>query len=272
MDFLNRITESSRTVGTSPSIIFNTKNEYDHANRLIAVIQNTGGADVIVSQNEYNAVGQLLQTSLHEGGELINYKYNINTMTYLATMEENRSEEENTYFANIESTRAGPYNYPDHNPLNQKLAKLPGKSRGPSIMLQVMAGDTISISAKAFYNIDKSLPDKGVDVAPILGSAIAAMTNPTGKVIGEAAQLAADLGAEASQSVSLMQVPKNNDKEKSPQPKSGINFVAYNHNFDIVEANTGVQVVDDKINTIQTLSTDQMIMKEAGFIEIFANI
>ncbi len=195
------------------------------------------------------------------------------TSVYTATMEENKASEENLYFNNLDNTRADrPYNYPDNNPVNAKIAKVPGKSRGPAITLKVMAGDTVSISAKAFYNIDKTLPGGGIDIAPVVGSAVAAMSNPAGMVAGETAQLAADLGATASQSGILVYVPRDDDYiEKIVQPKSGINFVAYNNEFDIVASNTGVQIVDDKINTIQTLATDRMVMQEAGFLEIFVN-
>ncbi|MDR1155711.1 MAG: DUF6443 domain-containing protein, partial [Bacteroidales bacterium] len=121
------------------------------------------------------------------------------SVTYLATMEESKAATEDQYFANLNETRAdAPYNYPDKNPLNAKLSKVPGKSKGLSILLRVLAGDTISISAKAFYNMDKTLPGKSIDIAPVLGSAITAMTNSTGMILSEATRLTVDLGAEAS--------------------------------------------------------------------------
>ncbi len=199
-----------------------------------------------------------------------------NRVIYTATMEEAPSDssqgEETLYFDKIEETRADkPYNYPDRNPLNQKLAKVAGKSRGPSIMLQVMAGDTVEISAKAFYNIDKTLPGQGIDIAPVVGGILAATSNPAGTVAGEAAQLAADLGATASQSADLVQVPKDDDKNnENVQPESGLKFVLYNgENFEMVDVNSGVRLVEDKINEIQDLHTDKMIMEQAGFLEIY---
>jgi len=93
-----------------------------------------------------------------------------------ATMEESRAAEENLYFENVDATRADrPFNYPDANPLNTKVSKVPGKSEGLKITLQVMAGDTIEISAKAFYNVDKSLPGANVNVAPVIGENIVIM-------------------------------------------------------------------------------------------------
>ena len=72
-------------------------------------------------------------------------------------MEESSAAEEEQYFANLKETRADrPFNYPDANPANVKLSKVPGKSEGLRITLKVMAGDTIEISAKAFYNMDNN--------------------------------------------------------------------------------------------------------------------
>ena len=169
------------------------------------------------------------------------------------------------------ATRADrPYNYPDANPLNTKLSKVPGKIRGLSIMLHVMAGDTIEISAKAFYNMDNTLPSPGVDVASVLGSAISAITNPAGNVVGEFGnQLASDLGSVASQSSVLQPVLQEDNRQKQTHPQSCINYTLYNSNFEIVAANTGIIPVEDKINSIQTLASDLIVIQEAGFIEIF---
>ena len=79
------------------------------------------------------------------------------------------------------------------------------------------------------------------------------------------------LGTVASNSVVLSEVPEKNNQNNLVQPKSGINFVLYNGAFDVVEENTGYLPVDDKINAIQNLATDKLVMTEAGFIEIFVN-
>ena len=69
----------------------------------------------------------------------------------------------------------------------------------------------------------------------------------------------------------IFRVGEDNHQKKVIQPQTGINFVLYNNEFDVVEANTGYLPVDDKINAIQNLATDKLVMKEAGFIEIFVN-
>ncbi len=49
-----------------------------------------------------------------------------------------------------------------------------------------------------------------------------------------------------------------------------VKFVLYNgENFDIVDVNSGVRLEEDKINEIQDLHTDKMIMEQAGFLEVY---
>ena len=69
----------------------------------------------------------------------------------------------------------------------------------------------------------------------------------------------------------LSNLPEEKIPNNLAQPKSGINFVLFNSRFDVVEANTGYLPVDDHINAIQNLATDKLVMKEAGYLEIFVN-
>ena len=137
-------------------------------------------------------------------------------------------------------------------------------------ILKVMVGNTIEISAKAFYNIDNDFPGKSMNIAPIIGAVLAGMTNPV-STVGESSQLANNPGTTSSNSTILSNLPEENNQNKTVQPQSGINFVLYNNELNVVEANTGYLPVDDKINAIQVLATDKLVMTEAGFIEIFAN-
>jgi RHS repeat-associated protein len=206
-----------------------------------------------------------------DGGAFSSYS-GSSWVTYIATMEESKAAEEDLYFANVNATRADrPFNYPDANPANAKVSKVPGKRRGLSIMLKVMAGDTIEISAKAFYNMDNTAPGRGIDVAPILGSIISSMTNPVATAVGEASQVATTVHTSAGHSSRYVTLPDKGSQVKTVQPRSGVNFVLYNSAFEVVEENTGYLPVDDKINAIQTLSTDKMVMQEAGFIEVFVD-
>jgi len=119
--------------------------------------------------------------------------------------------------------------------------------------------------------IDNDFPGKSINIAPVIGAAVAALTNPVGTVIGEAKKITDNMSAVASQSTMLSNLPEENFQNNLVKPKSGINFVLYNSRFDVVEENTGYLPVENHINAIQNLATDKLIMKEAGFIEIFVN-
>ena len=195
-----------------------------------------------------------------------------NVVTYLASMEEDRAAEENLYFENVDATRADrPFNYPDVNLANAKVSKVPGHSEGLKLSLQVMAGDTIEISAKAFYNIDNNFPGNSMNIAPIVGGILAGMTNSVITVTGESSQLVNNLGTKAGNSIMLSNLPNDDQNNKTVQPKSGLNFVLYNSRFDVVDENTGYLPVDDNINVVQNLASDKLVMTEAGFLEIFVN-
>ena len=83
-----------------------------------------------------------------------------------------------------------------------------------------MAGDTIEISAKAFYNMDNSFPGKSIDVAPIVGAALAGMANPVSGPLGEASQLVNNTGAVASHSTMLPNLPQKNNKDNTVHSKA----------------------------------------------------
>lgn len=77
---------------------------------------------------------------------------------YLATMEQPEAQKEEALFYNLNNTRTPkPLDYPQDNVTtpNQAVAKLngsdPDKRIGPSIILKVMAGDTIQAAVRAYY-------------------------------------------------------------------------------------------------------------------------
>jgi len=155
-----------------------------------------------------------------------------------ANMEESRAAEESQYFENVDATRADrPFNYPDKNPVNTKVSKVPGKSEGLKLTLKVMAGDTIEISAKAFYNMDNTYPGASVNVAPIIGGILAGITNPAANLSGEVNQLlSGNSEVFAGKSTALPFSPPSegageaHDENNLVKPKSGINFAPYNSN------------------------------------------
>ncbi|MGN7825085.1 DUF6443 domain-containing protein, partial [Chitinophaga sp. 22536] len=94
----------------------------------------------------------------HLGNTRLVLTEQTNLSIYAATMETPNAAKENQLFSNIDNTRSNkPVGYPTDESAgkNESVAKLTatgnGKKIGPSLVLRVMAGDTIQLSSKAFY-------------------------------------------------------------------------------------------------------------------------
>src|SRR5699024_4425141 len=105
---------------------------------------------------------------------------------YLATMESEKSAKNNALFYNINNTRtARPSGYPQDNITtpNTAVARLNGKDPdkriGPSIILKVMAGDTIQAAVRAYYK-KQAAPKKNASIPAeqMLAGLLQAFTAP----------------------------------------------------------------------------------------------
>jgi RHS repeat-associated protein len=205
------------------------------------------------------------------------------TQLYMASMETEQAPKENALFSNVDASRsAKPVGYPEDNTTaqNESVAKLnavnPDKRMGPSIVLRVMAGDTISLGAKAFYKSGPA-PENKNSAPPqdMLGALISAFGNGTGST-----EPAHGGGATA-----INNTPFNNNfndtyrrlKEKDPQepnpqrPKAYLNFVLFDDQFTLVEDNSGVKQVQASPDELQTLAQDKMVMRRSGFLYVYTS-
>ncbi|RPD42747.1 DUF6443 domain-containing protein [Chitinophaga barathri] len=203
--------------------------------------------------------------------------------TYLASMEPESAAKENALFSNIDATRASkPTGYPEDATTEENgfVSKLngdnPDKKIGPSLVLKVMAGDTIQIGAKAFY---KSGPmpqnKKAAPAQDMLNALIAAFGQ---------GQSPAEPG-HASAATAVNNTPFNNDfndtyqrlKDKDPEaanpqrPKAYLNFVLFDEQFNLVEDNSGVKQVQATPDELQTLAQDKTVMKKSGFLYVYTS-
>ncbi|MBS0028874.1 DUF6443 domain-containing protein [Chitinophaga sp. 22321] len=203
---------------------------------------------------------------------------------YAATMETPAAATETALFSNIDNTRtAKPAGYPADESAGQNaaVAKLTatgtGKKIGPSIVLRVMAGDTISLSAKAFYK--SGGPKEKNDVAPSVENIL------TDLVHAFNGNGATDEGvhglAGADQQTPFTSNFYNNDyrrlKEKEPdqtnpdRPKAYLNFVMFDDQFKLVDGNSGVKQVKAAPDQLQTLGQDKMVMEKSGFLYAYTS-
>ncbi|UYQ94805.1 RHS repeat-associated core domain-containing protein [Chitinophaga horti] len=203
------------------------------------------------------------------------------TQRYMASMETQRSAVENSLFSNIDATRAAkPVGYPQDGTSNSHVAKLNGKHKdkriGPSLVLKVMPGDTVAIGARAFYkSVGNSAPKNAAPAADMAAALVQAFG---GKV---ATDNHASAGSETNQTPfggnltnSQYQRLKDRDNGNQPsllRPKAYVNFVLFDDQFKLVEDNSGVRQVQESPDVLQTLATDKMVVKESGFLYVYAS-
>ncbi|NLR79971.1 DUF6443 domain-containing protein [Chitinophaga eiseniae] len=204
--------------------------------------------------------------------------------TYTATMEVPAAPKETALFSNIDNTRTDkPVGYPADESAgkNASVAKLTatgtGKKIGPSIVLRVMAGDTVQLSAKAFYKSDGPKDNK---------SATATAENMIAGLVQAFGGNAQSNNNTHGNTLSDQQTPfnssfYNNDyrrlKEKEPdqpntnRPKAYLNFVLFDDGFKLVEENSGVKQVKAAPDELQTLGQDKMVIKKTGFLYAYTS-
>ncbi|WP_246130020.1 polymorphic toxin type 8 domain-containing protein, partial [Chitinophaga cymbidii] len=203
---------------------------------------------------------------------------------YLASMETESAAKENALFSNIEGSRsARPTGYPEQEKTtaqNEFVAKLngndPDRKIGPSIVLRVMAGDTIAIGAKAFYKSTAPVQKKQ-KLAPV-GDMAAALV----KAFGPGGMAADKTTALDNNTTPFNEGFLANDyqrlKEKdlgkdpaSDRPRAYLNFVLFDDQFKMVEDNSGVRQVQAQPDEVQVLGQDKMVMQKSGFLYVYTS-
>ncbi|MCF6404451.1 DUF6443 domain-containing protein [Chitinophaga filiformis] len=196
------------------------------------------------------------------------------TALYAATMETAASGTENALFANIDATRsAKPLSYPTDNTTNPNdfVAKTNGSTGqkiGPSLVLRVMAGDSITISSKAYYQSTSATSSVNTAQA-IVSSFLSAMSNVSlVEGIHEATGINSPLSVFDG---SLYSSVKNLDpnQNQATQPKAYLNFVMFDDQFNMVAENSGVRQVQGSTGQLISLVVNKMAVKKTGFLYVY---
>ncbi|ASZ11250.1 hypothetical protein KTO58_18945 [Chitinophaga pendula] len=201
---------------------------------------------------------------------------------YSATMEAGSAEKELALFSNIDNTRsAKPNGYPEDNTTdkNEQVAKLNAKAGGqkigPSIVLKVMAGDTVQIGAKAFY---KSIgPSDNKQPAPVedmvMGLVQAFSGNGSAKDIhgGSSAGPANPFTNEFYNNNYQRLKEKDPNRSTQERPRAYLNYVLFDEQFNLVEENSGVRQVKATPDELQSLVQDKMKIRKNGFLYVYTS-
>lgn len=201
---------------------------------------------------------------------------------YVATMETEAAATETALFSNVDETRAEkPVGYPEDQTTseNKSVAKLNGKTGGkkigPSLVLKVMAGDTVQIMGKAFY---KSQGPESTDAKVPAEEMLAGLLMAFGGSEATA--------GEHNEEIITNNTPfnenfynndyqrlkeKNSSEASTVRPKAYLNFVLFDEDFKMVESNSGVRQVKQDPDQLQQLDVDKMPIEKSGFLYVYTS-
>lgn len=199
---------------------------------------------------------------------------------YSASMETAQATTENALFSNLDDTRtAKPAGYPQDQTTqkNDFVAKLNakdgGKKIGPSIVLRVMAGDTVQIGAKAFYKSIGSKDNKSVTPEEMVAALLQAFGGGGTQGSAHSATQSQRLTPFGNFTGSDYQrlTEKDPAQNQPNRPKAYLNFALFDDQFNLVEDNSGVRQVKGTPDELQTLSVDKMPIKKTGFLYVYTS-
>lgn len=199
---------------------------------------------------------------------------------YTATMEASQAATETALFSNIEETRTvKPAGYPqdDRTADNGYVAKLNakegGKKIGPSLVLKVMAGDTIQIGARAFYKSTGPKDNRSVTPEDMVADLLQVLDGEMGADASHAGRQAERISPLGNFNGNDYQRLKEKDPDQNQQdkPKAYLNFVLFDDQFNLVEDNSGVRQVKGEPDELQTLAVDKMPVSKSGFLYVYTS-
>ena len=202
-----------------------------------------------------------------------------NFSMYSATMEPESAPEESQTFSNIEETRtANPVGYPQRDTAHAFVARLSAKEGakkiGPATIIRVNAGDSIKISAKAFYKSEG--PDEQEGPQPTAEEMITSLAG----IFGDAAALSNVHGSgQAGEGGSFTENFYRNHFQRMRESEPGmpvlgrrrsfLNFVLFDDQMKLVPANSGVRQVKNSPDELQLLEVEQTVTEKSGFLVVF---
>ncbi|QJB34759.1 hypothetical protein HF329_27055 [Chitinophaga oryzae] len=204
------------------------------------------------------------------------------TNTYIATMEPSAATRETTLFSNIETSRARkPVGYPSDETTakNDYVARVKAngskKTIGPSLVLRVMAGDTVQLATRAFYksppNETKSPQEMPENILMDLLHAFSGTPSRSGTHGQYQSSLATPFNSSFYNSDYQKLKSKIPDQQTSGRPKAYLNFLLFNDDFKLVAINSGVKQVSAMADQLQTLTQDKMRIIQSGFLYVYVS-
>lgn len=212
----------------------------------------------------------------HLGNNRVILTQQKDTASYIATMEAAYRSTEKQLFGNITNTsfsRAavpGPYPTDNTTSPNDSVAVVNGSGQklGPYIILKVMAGDSIKLAAKSYYN-SKTWTTNSPSFTDALNSLANGIVDITAGAKGSTSDLTANGSPVFAALTSFM--AGNNPTPPTNKPKAFLNWVLLDEQLKYVSSQSGAkQVGDYAAGTLGTPGTTMKISK-SGYLYIFVN-
>jgi RHS repeat-associated protein len=202
---------------------------------------------------------------------------NADTSIYAATMETASSATENALFSNIDNIRTAlPAGYPTDETTNPNayVARLnaeSGEKIGPSIVLRVMAGDTLQLGVKAFYK-STAASTSSTTTSSMLAALVQAFSSST---ISDGTHAAAGTNSAISSAYTSSEyeelISKDADENLATKPRAYLTYVLFDDLFNMVDDNSGVKQVQGNPDELQTLTVEKFVIKKTGFVYIYTS-
>ncbi|PWV56099.1 DUF6443 domain-containing protein [Chitinophaga sp. S165] len=198
------------------------------------------------------------------------------TTIYAATMETAATTNENALFSNIDNTRAPkPVNYPQDNTTNpnayvSRLNAINGQKVGTSIVLRLVAGDSIQIAVRAFYK-NAGAATSNTNATAMVTAILQAFSSP-GVVDGihQSGGSASPVYTLSSSTYNQLKT-KDASQNQPDKPKAYLSYVMFDDQFNLVDENSGVRQVGNGIDVLHTLALQKMRIKKSGFLYIYTS-
>jgi len=204
------------------------------------------------------------------------------TAYLVASMEPENAATENTYYYNIEETRAKkPLSYPQTDSTNRYAAKLDGdqKKTGPYIILKVNAGDTLNIRVNSWYQYNSNQPRKQeMPLEELAVSMAGAGIDNVSKVASTATSVANPL---AGAILSLLKNRPTEDPALNRKPKAYLNWILLDEDLKPIPEDTTLNPFDRKeYSGFQRVGAPGELtqhvkqgwkMEKSGFVYIFTS-
>ncbi|MVT09451.1 RHS repeat domain-containing protein [Chitinophaga tropicalis] len=212
----------------------------------------------------------------HLGSTRMILSTKTDTAVYAATMETAASEVENALFNNIDNTRSPkPAAYPVDNTTNpntyvSKLNAVNGQKIGPSLVLRVMANDTIRISVKALYK-NAGANTSSSTSASMVSSILQAFS---GSGISQGVHNSSGSGSPITTFTNAnydQLKAQDNSQNLANKPKAYLNYVLFDDMFNMVTENSGIRQVQGDIDSLATLFLPSTTIKKTGFLYIYVS-